>query len=111
MLVVIKEIVPRLPAEEKFDLADQMRRCSKGIPSLIAEGFARRYQKRNWFKYLEECIGEMNEMDHHLNVCMDVYGNYVNIKICQDVKDVYDVSAKQTQKLKDSWRNFHDNRR
>jgi four helix bundle protein len=110
MLIVLKEIVPRLPKEEKFDLSDQMRRCSKGIPSLIAEGFARRYQKRNWHKYLEEVIGEMNEMQHHLDVCIDVYGEYVSIKRCQEVKEAYTISAKQTYKLKEVWQNFHENR-
>lgn len=110
MVIVLKEIVPRLPKEEKFDLADQMRRCSKGIPSLIAEGFARRYQKRNWHKYLEETIGEMNEMQHHLNVCIDVYGDCVNIDKCKDAKEIYNISAKQAYKLKNSWQNFHEKR-
>lgn len=110
MLVVLKEIVPRLPMEEKFDLADQLRRCCKGIPSLIAEGYARRYQRKNWQKYLDECIGEMNEMDHHLNVCIDVYRSYINIDRCNEVKEMYNISAKQTFKLRNSWRNFHENR-
>ena len=68
MLVVLKEIILNLPKEEKFDLVDQMRRCCKACPALIAEGFAKRYQKRNWNKYLEDAIGEINEMQHHLDV-------------------------------------------
>ena len=110
MLVVLKEIIPRLPIEEKFDLVDQMRRCSKGIPALISEGFARRYQKRNWHKYLEETIGEINEMQHHLNVCIDVYNGYVNVQKCKEIREIYEISAKRTYKLKDSWQNFHENR-
>lgn len=110
MLIVLKEIVPRLPKEEKFDLADQIRRCCKGIPSLIAEGFAKRYQKRSWNKYLEDTMGEINEIQHHLNVCIDVYGEYVDIARCKEVKEIYTISAKQAHKLKSVWQNFHENR-
>lgn len=110
MIIVLKEIIPSLPKEEKFDLCDQMRRCSKGIPALIAEGFAKKYQKRSWHKYLEDSIGEMNEMQHHLNVCMDVYGNFIDTEKCKRAKDVYEVSAKQAYKLKESWKNYHDKR-
>ena len=110
MLIVLKEIVPRLPKEEKFDLADQMRRCSKGIPALIAEGFGKRYQKRNWHKYLEDSIGEMNEIQHHINVCIDVYENYMNVEKCKEVREIYNLSAKQAYKLKESWQNFHEKR-
>ncbi|MFZ2975230.1 MAG: four helix bundle protein [Candidatus Moraniibacteriota bacterium] len=110
MLVVLKEIILNLPKEEKFDLVDQMRRCCKACPALIAEGFAKRYQKRNWNKYLEDAIGEINEMQHHLDVCIDVYDNYVNISKCKELKALYILSGKQAYKLKEAWKNFHDNR-
>ncbi len=110
MLVVLKEIILKLPKEEKFDLVDQMRRCCKACPALVAEGFAKRYQKRNWNKYLEDAIGEINEMQHHLDVCIDVYDNYVDISKCEDLKELYILSGKQAYKLKETWKNFHDNR-
>lgn len=34
-ITVIKQIIPKLPREEKFDLADQLRRSVKAIPRLI----------------------------------------------------------------------------
>lgn len=110
MLIVHKEIIPRLPKEEKYDLVDQMRRCSKGIPALIAEGFARRYQKKSWNKYLEDAIGEINEMQHHLDVCIDIYSQYVNIQKCRQVRELYMTSAGQAYKLKSTWQNFHERR-
>jgi len=48
MILVLTKIVPNLPKEEKYDLANQMRRACKAGPALIAEGFAKRYQKKNW---------------------------------------------------------------
>jgi len=110
MLIVLKDIILSLPKEEKYDLVDQMRRCSKGIPSLIAEGFAKRYQVKSWRKYLDDTIGEINEIQHHLDVCMDVYPKFVNMKKCEEVKEIYEISSKQIYKLKESWKNFHEER-
>ncbi len=41
MLIVMREIIPKLPIKEKFDLVDQLRRASKALPRLIAEGLRR----------------------------------------------------------------------
>lgn len=108
MILVHKEIVPKLPKEEKFDLGDQMKRASKGAPALIAEGFAKRYQVKQWKKYLNDTVGECNEMIHHLSVCIDVYSQYVNVETCKEVIDIYDISCKQLTKLGQSWKNYHD---
>ena len=111
MVVVHTEIIISLPKEEKFNLVDQMRRASKAGPALIAEGFAKRYQKRQWQKYINDTIGESNEMIHHLSVCVDVYNQYVNIVLCKEVIESYNVCCKQLTKLGQSWQNFHENRK
>jgi len=108
MLLVLKEVVPYLPKEESFDLKNQMRRCCKASPALIAEGFAKRYQKANWRKYIDDAIGECNEMVHHLSVCVDVYPTFINKKICDKAIDFYDISSRQLTNLKKSWQNFHE---
>jgi hypothetical protein len=41
----MKEIVPKLPDTEKYDLRDRPSRSCKAKPRLIAEGYARRHQK------------------------------------------------------------------
>jgi len=110
MMVVLTKIIPNMPQEEKFDLKDQMRRCCKASPALIAEGFAKRYQKKSWQKYIDDTIGECNEMIHHLSVCVDVYSKFVDKKLCQELIDIYDITSKQLTNLKKSWKNFHENR-
>lgn len=105
---VLIEVVPKLPQEEKFDLADQLRRASKAGPALLAEGFSKRYQKRQWSKYLTDTIGECNEMVHHLSVCVDVYGKYVDVVGCRKMIDGYDVCCKQLSRLGQVWQNYHD---
>ena len=62
MLTVMKEIVPKLPDSEKYDLRDQLSRACKAIPRLIAEGYAKRHQKAGFQKYIDDAMGECNEM-------------------------------------------------
>ena len=109
MLIVLVKIVPKLPREEKYDLADQMRRACKASPAILAEGFAKRYQKKNWQKYINDTTGECNEMIHHLSVCIDVYSKYVEAAICKEVIDIYDKSCGQLYNLKKAWQDFHKN--
>jgi len=109
MVLVLTKIVLNLPKEERYDLADQMRRACKAGPALLAEGFAKRYQKRNWQKYIDDTIGECNEMINHLSVCIDVYSRFVDQKLCKELIDVYDVTCKQLYSLRKSWQDFHKN--
>lgn len=77
-----------------YDLVDQMRRASKAGPALIAEGFAKRYQAKQWKKYINDCMGECYEMIHHLTVCKDIYPKYINNSL-NKVIDLYEISCKQ----------------
>ena len=109
MIIVLKEILPTLPKEEKYDLKDQMRRACKAGPALMAEGFAKRFQKKNWEKYINDTIGECNEMIHHLSICIDVYGQFTDTNLCKKAIDIYDISCKQLTNLKKAWTNYHNN--
>lgn len=107
MVIVMTKIIPKLPKEEKFDLGDQMRRGCKAPPSLLAEGFAKRYQKRQWAKYLDDCLGECYEMVNHLDVCRDIYAQYLDLKDVEEALELYDTACGQLYKLKDTWTDFH----
>lgn len=109
MLIVMREIIPHLPREEKYDLVDQIRRCCKAPLALLAEGFAKRYQRLNWKKYLDECLGECYEMINHLTICKDLYSSYLDKSKLNKVIDLYIISSKQLYKLRESWQDFHKN--
>jgi len=98
---VIKEVLPRLPSCEKFDLVDQLRRSSKAMPRLIAEGYAKRHQKMGFQKYLNDAMAECNETVVSLLQCQDIYG----VK-CDELINLYEISGRQLYRLSAVWKNF-----
>ena len=105
-LEVILKIVPKLPKEEKYDLANQLRRSSKAVPRLIVEGYSKKHQVKNFKKYLDDAIGESNETIVSLSHVRDLYSSYVDIDLCERLIKVYDISSRQMFKLALSWREF-----
>ncbi|MBM3254154.1 MAG: four helix bundle protein [Candidatus Omnitrophica bacterium] len=103
MISVLTKIITKLPKEEKYDLVDQMRRACKAPPALIAEGYAKKNYQKDWSKYLNDAIGECNEMIVHLSCCKDVYASQVDVKLCQELIQMYDLCGKQLYRLKESW--------
>jgi four helix bundle protein len=106
MLEVMKEIVPKLPDIEKYDLRDQISRACKAIPRLIAEGYAKRHQKAGFQKYIDDAMAECNEMIVSLSQVRDIYPTYVNLIHCDQLVDEYDKSGRQLYKLGNAWRSF-----
>ena len=60
---VAREMIPKLPEFEKYDLVGQLRRSTKAIPRLIAEGYAKRNQRKGFQKYLDDAMAECNETE------------------------------------------------
>jgi len=65
MLFVHREVVPSLPPEEKWDLANQIRRSSKSIKANIAEGHGRFYFRDN-MRFCYNARGSLAETENHL---------------------------------------------
>jgi len=106
MLLVMREIIPKLPGLEKFDLKNQLSRSCKAIPRLIAEGYAKRHQKSGFQKYLNDAMGECNETIVSIEQCRDLYSSYVDEKICAELIKSYDISGRQLYKLSEAWTKF-----
>jgi four helix bundle protein len=105
---VIIKIIPKLPKVEQNDLADQMRRSAKAIPRLIAEGYSKKHQKKGFQKYLDDAMAESNEMIVSLSHARDLYANSIEVKLCQDLIDIYDKSSRQLYNLATKWKNFKE---
>jgi four helix bundle protein len=111
MLIVFREILPLLPKEEKYDLVDQLRRSSKAIPRLIAEGYSKRHQLKGFQKYLDDAHAESNETIVSLKQAKDLYLLNKKPDHLDGLIDLYDKISRQLFKLSDAWANLSKFRR
>ena len=100
----IHYLLKTFPKDEKFLLVDQMNRASRGIPSLIAEGWAKRRQVKEFQKYLRDAVGECNEMMNHIQQA--ALFRYIPEVKSKDLVKRYDVLASKVYTLKNNWKNF-----
>ena len=105
-IIVMTKVIPHLPESEKYDLRDQVSRSCKAIPRLIAEGYAKKHQKLGFQKYLDDAMGECNEMIVSLCHCRDIYGQYLDKTFCNNLINLYDKTGKQLYNLSEAWTNF-----
>ncbi|OGC23013.1 hypothetical protein A2291_00805 [candidate division WOR-1 bacterium RIFOXYB2_FULL_42_35] len=103
---ILLKIIPKLPKEEKFDLADQLRRSCKAVPRLIAEGYAKKHQYRGFHKYLDDSMAEANETSVSLCQCKDAYPKYIDPHLCEKLISTYDRVGKQLFRLRQVWKDF-----
>lgn len=87
----------KLPKELQFDLADQIRRASRSIPSNIAEGFARNKSAKDKINFLNTALGSNDEVLFNLEFIKD-------IKLLGDsdfriLYSEYDICGKQLNNL------------
>ena len=68
------EIIKKLPNEERYALADQMRRSAISVPSNIAEGFERNGTKE-YIQFLYIANGSRAELMTQMQICKML--NYV----------------------------------
>lgn len=105
-ILVMKEIIPKLPDSEKYDLKDQLSRSAKAVPRLIAEGYAKKHQKAGFQKYIDDAMGESNETQVGLCQCKNIYPKHVDVKLCDELIKEYDITGKQLYRLKEAWNKF-----
>lgn len=101
-LIVFREVLPHLPIEERNDLRDQLSRASKAAPRLVAEGYAKRHQRRGFQKYIDDALAECNECIVSIEQARDLYdiqNEHMSLLI-----DRYDMCARQLYKLGQAWR-------
>ena len=103
--IEIEELLKNYPPSEKFLLMDQMKRASRSIPALIAEGYARRESLKDFQKYLRECVGEANEMMNHL--LLSEHKGYIKKQgYAKELIERYNRLGKKLTNLKNNWQNF-----
>lgn len=87
MLFVHRQIVPKLPHEEKWDLVSQIRSSSKSVKANIAEGHGRFYFLDN-VRFCYNARGSLAETINHLIDARDL--GYISPKLYQEARDMAD---------------------
>ena len=62
------EVTQTFPQEELFGITSQMRRAAVSIPSNIAEGYGRIYDKET-VRFLSIALGSASELETQLLIC------------------------------------------
>ena len=80
---VCKEVLPLLPAEEKWSLSQQIRRAVQSVPANIAEGHGRfYYQEAIRFCYIAR--GSLSETYTHITLAREL--GYIPEKLFTDLR-------------------------
>lgn len=90
-VAVYQKILPVLPHEEKYAIAQQLRRSVQSVPANIAEAYGRySYQEGIRFSYIAR--GSLEETYSHLTLIKDL--SYAPVEAVQECLDLYKETAK-----------------
>lgn len=70
-VTVYKEVVPHLPADEKWNLTSQIKRAAQSIPANIAEGHGR-YHFLDNVRFCYIARGSLTEVQSHMALAKDL---------------------------------------
>lgn len=86
-----------LPKLLQYDLADQLRRASRSIPSNIAEGFARCLSKQDTARFVAQAAGSNEEVLFNLLILKDL--GLLSPVLFEELTNQYVVIGKQLKRL------------
>jgi len=66
----VYRLIKQLPSEEKYALANQMRRAAISVTNCVAEGHGRWHYREN-IQYCRMARGSTDELIDDLNICID----------------------------------------
>ncbi len=102
LIVQIYELAESLPADERFDLRDQMRRACKSVVDNIVEGYRHKDTPAKTKAFWRNSMGSANEMVEHLEQVVML--EYAPASTVKPLIDEYTIVAKQLNKLIQNWR-------
>jgi len=88
LVLEIHEFAKALPVEERFVLADQMRRASRSVPSNISEAWRKRRYKAAFISKLSDAETEVAEMQCGLDFSLKA--EYMNETVYQNFDQRYE---------------------
>ena len=104
LLPALYRLIRTLPREEQWELASQMRRASRSIPTNIAEGYGKKRSTGSFKSGLDIALGSTNELVVHLEIGQAI--GYFTDDDIRPLIDGYEIVAKQIFRLTEVWQNF-----
>ena len=101
LLRKLYSLLRKIPLTEK-DTVYQCKKCSKGIPAHIAEGFAKRNSGAEFKSFLKIAIGTSDELVTHLRALAIVIPR-LELEALALAED-YKVLSKRLNSLQSKWR-------
>ena len=98
----VSRLCKRLPSEEQYELARQLRRAARSIPANIVEGWGKRASTAEFKRYLQIAIGSCDETRMWLDMSKDE--GYISENDCKEVKDRYNRIGAMLASLWKQWR-------
>lgn len=86
-----------LPKNLQYDLADQIRRSSRSIPSDIAEGYSRNQSIKDTVVFLKRALGSVDEVLFNFEFLHDT--NYISSEKYNYFLSEYTICGKQLTNL------------
>ncbi len=102
LIPLIYQLVGTFPADEKFDLCDQMRRACKSVVTNIVEGYGHKDTPVKAKAFWRTSMASANEMVEHLE--QSVALRYATVESTKPLINEYTTVAKQLNKLIQNWR-------
>jgi four helix bundle protein len=93
----ISRATRRYPAAEQFELARQLRRAARSIPSNIVEGWAKRSAAAEFKRYLQIAIGSCDECKLWLEMSRDE--GFLNPEECSLLTNKFNVVGAMLKSL------------
>ncbi len=70
-VMIYKEVVPHLPADEKWNLSSQLKRAAQSVPANIAEGHGR-YNYLDNVRFCYYARGSLTEVQSHMAIAHEL---------------------------------------
>jgi four helix bundle protein len=97
LAIDIHELLKQFPQEERFALADQLRRASTSIMFNLAEGFGR-YTNKERVRFLDIANGSLMEVSSELELALSF--QYLTLEEFDSFDDKILVIVRQLAKLR-----------
>ena len=109
LAIEVHRMTLTLPRFELFEEGSQIRRSSKSVTAMIAEGYGRNRYKADFIKYLVYAQSECDETIVHLDFLFET-GSLKDKNNYEDLRSRYDLLSKGINKfiqwVEDNWNEF-----